>query len=82
VKASSDAPRDNIDNRLAAQGQRRCGMKGNRVPDLPESLLVPVRTVGPGVGLDERSGSVCAIEFEMLSGELMDGVFGRTEVMH
>ena len=43
AKVSSDAPRDDIDDRLAVEGQRRRRMKDNRVPDLLESQLVQVR---------------------------------------
>jgi hypothetical protein len=50
VKASSDAPRDDIDDRLAVGGQRRRRMRGNRVPDLLESLLVSVRAGRPRCG--------------------------------
>lgn len=66
VEVSGDALRDYVDDGLAVQGYERGCMEGNRVRDLLKSLFAPLRLVLLGVGSDEFTGGIGAVDLERL----------------
>lgn len=66
AEVGDDVPTDDVDGWLSVQGYGRGCMKGSRIPDLLKSLLVPLRLVPLGVGSDEFTGSIGAVDLETL----------------